>query len=52
MNVILLALFNKSNEVMSGDKEWVIFFEIKESKINEYVDLYKNKPRIAYLKLC
>ena len=37
---------------MSGDKEWVIFFEIKESKINEYVDLYKNKPRIAYLKLC
>lgn len=52
MNVILLALFNESNEVMSGDKEWVIFFEIKESKINEYVDLYKNKPRIAYLKLC
>lgn len=28
------------------------FFEIKESKINEYIDLYKNKPRIAYLKLC
>ena len=23
------------------------FFEIKESKINEYVDLYKNKPRIV-----